>query len=222
LQKRLLILTIIFLANFTFACSHLRQGVDYRKFWDSEHKITVVDTEKVVFVAVQDKRPYVLSGEKNENFIGIANETLFTGLVPVFVDHNTFSMKPLANDFSILLSKYTKEKIPNMNVTDLPISNSVDDSISYIIKNNADVYILFFINDFQTKSHYSNSEFIYDFEFFVFDSTGDLITTIKQNDSVNISGTVPGTGRGKVDLKLIEIYNNFFNDKQLIAVIGNN
>ena len=82
-------------------------------------------TEKVHFVvAFQDVRPYVLSGNKNNTFVGLMRS--MTGIpYPI----KTESGNPLADDFGILVTNSLNAKGLNAEFVKFQFRKDVDDFV---------------------------------------------------------------------------------------------
>ena len=78
-----------------------------------------IDTKESVAVAVQDRRPYVVSGDKTQDFVGLSRG----GFGNPF-DVTTLSGKPLANDIaSSIAAAFRARKIPVTQVTVAPVDD---------------------------------------------------------------------------------------------------
>jgi hypothetical protein len=190
-------------------------GIEYRKFWDSSAYITIKQPLDNVIFGIQDLRPYVLDGTKNENFVGRGLETMMTGILPVYIDYTTFSRKPLANDFSILLQNNFAKTIKNFKVVEIQNNLEFDDAIKTITNDAYNKYFLIRLNDFQFESGYVNTDFKYNISFDVIDSSGNTIESSTKEGVEELSGTIPGPGRIQLDIKVVDIFNAFFGNANL-------
>jgi hypothetical protein len=210
--KKILITAYFAFLIFNLGCA---PGIEYRKFWDSSNNISVPQPLNDVIIGIQDVRPYVLDGEKKESFVGRGLETMMTGVLPVYTDLYTFSRKPLADDFSILIENNLANTISNLKVVKISSDLEFNEATKELTKNTYKNYFFIRLKDFQFESGYANSKFIYNIYFDTIDSSGNVLKSLNQEGSEDFSGIIPGPGRIQLDLKVVDIFDNFFSSIDL-------
>jgi len=212
----ILVFALIFLAT---GCSHIKPGIEYRKFYKSSIRLDIEKSEKRTVIGVKDSRPYVLSKEKGEEFVGTSPNNLAT-IAPIYTDTLTFSRKPLANDISIFLADYLTEHLPNVYIEIVPTDYSTDDAVSVILRTEADIYLLFEINELRVDSSLFSAKYVHSFELTLIDHSGAIQSKFHETDNGELSESYT-LATNEYNLILAKSFNNIFNNAKLSAKLQN-
>ena len=131
-------------------------------------------TKDVYFaVAFQDVRPYVLSGNKKNTFVGLMRSV--TGIpYPI----NTESGKPLADDFGSIVTNSLRSKGLNAEYLKFQFRKDADDFVKENSKEGMKI-LVFSLHEWKTDLHFTGS-IHYDVSLAVYDSIGNQIASTRQ------------------------------------------
>lgn len=138
-------------------------------------------TEKQVALGVQDQRPYVLSGDKSPEFVGLARSGVG---IPYGI--HTRSGHPLSDDFATAISSGLESKKIKVTIVTIPYKDSRDQAIKLLQDVKAPRSLLVTIVDWKTEMYVNASAdvgLIAD----VYDSSGALLATNTVRDRQAIS-----------------------------------
>lgn len=134
-------------------------------------------TEKAHFVvAFQDVRPYVLSGNKKNTFVGL-QRSLAGVPWPVY----TKSGKPLADDFGSLVTKSLKNKGLNAEYITFQFRKDVDEFVKENAKEGMKI-LIFSLYEWKTDVYFTSS-IHYNVSLAVYDFQGNKIADARQQGS---------------------------------------
>ncbi len=138
-------------------------------------------TEKQVALGVQDQRPYVTSGDKSPEFVGLARAGVG---IPYGI--HTQSGRPLADDFATAISSALEAKKIKVTTVTIPYTDSRDQAIKLLQDVKAPRSLLVTITDWKTEMYVNASAdvgLIAD----VYDASGALLATNTVRDRQAIS-----------------------------------
>lgn len=172
-----------------------------------------VQTTASVDVAAQDKRIYVVNGEKKPDFVGLSRG----GLGNPF-NITTVSGRPLADDFRDTVVKALKAKGINADAVTL---SATEDARQLLMSRGKDRGLVFAINEWKSDT-YMNTALHYDVELSVLDQTGKLLANhkISGNDDLGGSGNPPGHAKGAVPYTFKQKLDQLLNDPKVIAALA--
>ncbi len=129
-------------------------GVQHR--YDTTNAVINVTTEQSVAVAVQDSRPYVLSGNKPTEFVGLSRG----GFGNPF-DVTTSSGRPLAQDMTMSIVSALSEKKIAASAIMLPQGADATTVQALLIKSSADRKIWMILTEWKADT-YGTTALLYD------------------------------------------------------------
>jgi hypothetical protein len=141
-------------------------------------------------VAVQDRRPYVLSGNKPEKFVG-----LMRGGFGNPFDVNTASGGPLANEVRNSLQKALAAKGYNVSPVTIEPKDSREVALRKVADARAKRAVVVTLTEFKSDAM-MRSEILYDMTLVVLDERGNTLATntVKGNDITGYAGLSPEEG----------------------------
>lgn len=101
-----------------------------------------------IIIGTQDQRPYVLSGDKDETFVGLTRS-----LYGIPYSMTTKSGDPLAEDFGGLIAATLREKGYHATAVRIPPSATEDEALATITKPNGDTYLYLRIKQWKTDTY---------------------------------------------------------------------
>lgn len=122
-----------------------------------------------IALGVQDRRPYVLSKEKQENFVGLAR-----GGFGIPFDVVTATGGPLANDFAITLGKAFSSRGFQVKFVQLNPNASLDQIVKSLIGAGKERSILIRFTEWKTDSSMTSS-IHFNLMMRVYDKTGQIL-----------------------------------------------
>jgi len=138
----------------------------------------VVRGARSVAVATQDTRPYVVSGEKTPNFVGIKRG----GFGEPF-SVRTASGKPLADDFSVTIARALTQKGFKVTAVDVTASQTPAEARVLIARAGVDRLALISIKEWKSDTPPGNylgkTELFYDLALRVYDASGTELAANK-------------------------------------------
>ncbi|MGV8996465.1 MAG: hypothetical protein ACOH12_05915 [Parvibaculaceae bacterium] len=159
------IIGLAFAAGLLAGCA-VGNKIDYSQQYPAMAPITQGQT---VTLGLQDMRPYVLSGDKDANFVGVQRG----GYGNPF-DVTTSSGRPLADDLLMTFSSALKRGGANVTSTTVAGSKSVAQAVEQLGKNGSNRVMLISFPEWKSDS-FMNSWVMYDVTAKVFDKGGKLL-----------------------------------------------
>jgi len=140
-------------------CTFGRNKVDYSSLGPELH----IKTDKSIAVAVYDMRPYVLSEEKKNTFVGVTRGTYYNSF-----DMSTVSGSALAADLqrSVLSALANSNIVASTKTFDPPLKAGSSNQRLLVLK----------INEWKTDT-YLSTQFVYDMNASVIDENGKVLGT---------------------------------------------
>jgi len=134
-------------------------------------------TEKTLLLALDDRRPYVLSGEKNPDFVGLQRG----GFGNPF-DVTTASGKPMIDDMATSIAASLEQSGYAVEIAE----SGTDMAKLIVLAKNADAFRIIQLQVFEWKSDiYMSIGLHYDLQLSVYDADGNLLAenTIRGNEA---------------------------------------
>lgn len=148
---------------------------------------TIVDIEAAqgmsITVAAQDQRPYVLSGSKTPNFVGLQRG----GFGNPF-DVTTESGKPLADDIAASIVRSLLSVGANASSVAVSPSLSQDRAINQLRSTGSDRLLLLRFTEWKSDT-YNNTALVFDVKAYVFDVQGRAIAESDISGRDNLGGS---------------------------------
>jgi hypothetical protein len=166
-------------------------------------------------VSVQDRRPYVLDGDKDPDFVGVQRG----GFGNPF-DVTTASGKPLAADMSEAVVAALKKK--NLTAAAVSVSPDASDAAIKEIIVSASAERLLIIKLLEWKSDtYQNTALIYHVELSILDSEGQLLAekTAQGRDDLGGAFIAPAHAKSAVPVAFRRIFEGLLNDPKVRAAL---
>ncbi|MBU2884994.1 hypothetical protein KO507_04340 [Gilvimarinus agarilyticus] len=194
-------------------CSGCAVGVKHE--YEVDPKRVWIRSDATVNVATLDHRPYVISGDKPESFVGLSRG----GFGNPF-DVVTKSRDPLADDISDTLVKALYQEGMSARKVPLRPSSSVEEAVEALQQEDADRYLLLLLSEWKGDSM-MNVAFIYDFEIQVLDEKGTILVVEQYKDKENLGATDafnPGGGI-KIKNRFRSLVPELFSSKEIRAAL---
>ena len=171
-----------------------------------------VSSSGTVAVGVQDKRPYVTSGNKPDKFVG-----LMRGGFGNPFDVNTQSGGPLAIEMRDALAKSLKAKGINVSPVAISYSESAAGVKRTLLATNARRLVLVTLNEWKSDT-YMNTALLYDVTLEVMDDKGNSLASnqIKGNDNLGGLGLSPDAAIAAAFVKKFDV---LFDNEKIIAAL---
>ena len=188
----------------------------------NKHDITTVKpawqgtTDRSIAVVVQDQRPYVLTGEKDPDFVGLQRG----GFGNPF-DVTTASRKPLADDFgnAIIAALSSKEaKVSALTVTP---DETPEDVRSALAHTKADRQVLLTIKEWKADT-YTNTALHYNLLISVLDADGTMLALQERVGEDDLGGSFmnpPAHAKTAVPAAFKRIIESLLNDNAILAAL---
>ena len=142
-----------------------------------------IHTKKEIAVGVQDLRPYVISGEKSKEFVGLQRAAMGN---PFGV--HTMSGHALADDIAnVIISALKKNNITARSIV-LPSTQDKEQTLDALLKLDADKYLLVRYSEWKSDT-YVNVALTYDISAQVYDKTGNLLAENRVNGEDDLGGS---------------------------------
>lgn len=122
-----------------------------------------------IIIGTQDQRPYVLSGDKDETFVGLTRS-----LYGIPYSMTTKSGDPLAEDFGGLIAATLRKKGYDATAVRIPPSATENEAVAKITKPNGDTYLYLRIKEWKTDT-YIHPTLTYALTLSVLDGTGNAL-----------------------------------------------
>jgi len=120
-------------------------------------------TDHSIAIGVQDLRPYVVNGDKGEDFVGLSRSGY-----GIPYDVRTASHRSLAQDIAALLDRALKDAGVHTRVATLPPSLGKADVKAAMTAANADRCLLLTVREWKTDT-YGSTNLVYDLDLEAFD-----------------------------------------------------
>ena len=170
-----------------------------------------IESGHATAVSVQDRRPYVLDGDKDPDFVGVQRG----GFGNPF-DVTTASGKPLAADMSEAVVAALKKK--NLTAVAVSVSPDATDATIKQIIVSASAERLLIIKLLEWKSDtYQNTALIYHVELSVMDSEGQLLAEKAAQGRDDLGGAfiAPAHAKSAVPVAFRRIFEGLLNDPKV-------
>jgi hypothetical protein len=174
-----------------------------------------VETSRTTAVAVQDRRPYVLDGDKDPKFVGIQRG----GFGNPF-DVTTESGRPLANDMcQAIVAALKKRNVAATPVDVLPKATD-DEAKQVLLTASADRQILIRLIEWKSDT-YQNTALIYDVRLSVFDAGGKLLVENARQGRDDLGGgfIAPSHAKEAVPEAFRRIFEELLNEPKVLAAL---
>ena len=175
----------------------------------------LIENGRATAVSVQDRRPYVLDGDKDPDFVGVQRG----GFGNPF-DVTTVSGKPLAADMSEAVVAALKKK--NLTAVAVSVSPDATDAAVKEILASASSERLLNIKLLEWKSDtYQNTALIYHVELSVMDAEGKLLAekTAQGRDDLGGAFIAPSHAKEAVPVAFRRIFEGLLNDPKVTAAL---
>lgn len=141
-----------------------------------------LQTQSNISVAVHDKRPYVVNGNKPSNFVGVSRG----GFGNPF-DVTTASSNPLADDFATSIVSAFKADGANASMIRVQPQDSEKKIRSALFAAKSKRFVLLTLSEWKSDT-YQNTALIYNVLLRVFDSVGTLLADKHLQGRDNLGG----------------------------------
>ncbi|HBM87997.1 MAG TPA: hypothetical protein DD437_05605 [Rhodobiaceae bacterium] len=205
------IVSAIFLVGLLAGCA-VGNKVDYR----AQSVSLNTGSQKAIALGVHDQRPYVLSGNKTPQFVGIQRG----GWGNPF-DVLTQSGGPLAQDFATSISSALTRSGATVTAKAYPHSDSNDAVTKQLLALTADKYLLVSYQEWKTDS-LMNTALIYDITARVLLRDGTVVAQNHLSGRDKISGNVTGDqtrANDTVPAAVSRKLQLLLGDKEIIAAL---
>jgi hypothetical protein len=164
-------------------------------------------------LGVQDRRPYVVSGNKPEKFVGLQRG----GFGNPF-DVNTSSGSAVASDLRDSIARGLKAKGYNVTAVSLAPADSNDAVKRKLADARGKRSALVVINELKSDS-YMNSSVAYNMTLTVLDERGNAVATHSVRGEDNVSGSGMIADEGKITQHVGRKLEELFSDPKVIAAL---
>jgi hypothetical protein len=181
-------------------------------YTDTPVSLQGVSSTGAVTVAVQDARPYVLSGAKSEHFVG-----LMRGGFGNPFDVNTSSGGPLANEIRDAIVRAMKARGIDARPVGAQSSESMVAVKRHLEEAKPHRAVLVTLREWKSDTMMS-TDLHYDVSLMVFDESGNEIasSSIKGMDNLGNLGLSPNEGISKASARKLD---QLFDDEKVIAAL---
>ena len=167
-------------------------------------------------VATHDQRPYVVSGDKQSNFVGLQRG----GYGNPF-DVTTASGKPLAEDMTAVIVQSLSSKGFTSTPVMMPPAASYEYVRKYLEKEHPHRFLL--INLIEWKSDtYQNTALIYNVDFQVFDAKGTKLASKNVAGKDDLRGSFwdpPGHAKRVIPTAFKALFEQVLNDSNISGAL---
>ena len=204
-MKNKLMILLVLLLNMMSSCAFGRK-ISYQGV--STFSPPVLSGQSAI--AVSDKRPYVLSKDKNPDWVGLSRA--LTG-IPYGV--HTQSGKPLCDDLGLLLtSTFNKDGVNRAYQIVLGVNDDLNVTLSKKNKSE-DLLFLFTILEWKTDVYFGVT-LSYDVNLQIFSGSESLVTTtLKGSDK--LGGSIPN--RSNLAVATADIFGALVNDVKVVEAV---
>ncbi len=161
-----------------------------------------------LIVAVQDQRPYVLSGNKSVQFVGL-RRALFG--IPYGV--HTRSRNALADDMGSLITTTLQHNNASVQQVTLTPHENINSLISTVKASSAEYALFFVLREWKTDQYFGTS-LSYDVHLSVFDKAGNKKAEAEKRGRERIGS------RYTLANATSKIFGDLLNSPEVTAVIG--
>ena len=183
------------------------------KYDSAPLSFTSLSSSVPVSLAVHDLRPYVVSGNKPERFVGL----LRGGYGNPF-DVATASGKPLAADMRDAAARAMKERGVNVTAVDAKPSDPHAQVKQRLQGTNARKHVLVTLNEWKTDS-LINTSLYYDVTATVFDGRGNALASKRMNGEDALGGTMGVGPQDRIVAGFARRFNELFSDPQIVKAL---
>jgi hypothetical protein len=169
-----------------------------------------------VALGVQDRRPYVLNGDKDPDFVGLQRG----GFGNPF-DVTTGGDVPLSQDFQTSITAALKAKDVTVTPVQLAPADSEEARLAAFKKSGVDKWLWLLISEWKSDT-YTNTALNYDLELSVFDAEGKLLASQKAAGEDDLGGSFmnpPAHAKKAVPEAFQRIVGALFNDPKIKAAL---
>ena len=169
---------------------------------------------RIVVVAVRDARPYVVSGNKTPNFVGLSRG----GFGNPF-DVLTESDNPLAVDFGTTIAAALRAKGFKASVLPGRIPTASEDIAAALKKADAERMALVILFEWKSDT-FMNTALIYDVALTVYDATGKQLGATRLTGRDNLGGDAvnpPGHAKAAVPVAYRKILERLFSVQPIVT-----
>ena len=167
-------------------------------------------------VAAQDQRPYVLSGNKAPNFVGLQRG----GFGNPF-DVTTESGNPLADDIAASVARSISESGANVSTVSVSPSLSQEQAVYELKSTGADRLLLLIFTEWKTDT-FNNTALLYDMTAYVRDAEGRPIAESAIRGRDNLGGSMfnpPSHAKSAVPLAFRKKIEELLNSHQVAGAL---
>lgn len=165
-------------------------------------------TMEVVALGAQDERSYVVSGDKQTNFVG-----LMRSLNGIPYNVYTSSGEPLADEIGTLVAGALRKNGANVTQVKIPLGAALEGRIALFKTTNSSRYHLIEIREWKTDT-YVNVTLSYDVSLSVIDGQGTLLAT-KNTKGEDKLGSRPD--RANLSTAVSSIFGGLINDPAIVS-----
>jgi hypothetical protein len=155
-----------------------------------------------IAIAVQDQRPYVVSGEKVPEYTGTLRDT-------IAFDSYTESGEPFAKDVAMSVQASFAAAGFTTEVVEIAPSTSPQDAVAQLTKVKADRYVLVTISDWAHDA-FVNVGLTYDVAARVYDADGNPLAENRVNGAETYDGSLLANPAKIGYVKLAEVWEKRF------------
>ncbi|MEQ8267740.1 MAG: hypothetical protein RH982_11120 [Parvibaculum sp.] len=176
------LLTLVFVASLASGCA-VGQKIDYSQQYSTIPEIARGTT---VSLGVQDLRPYVLSGERKSNFVGVQRGGFYNPF-----DVTTTSGRPLADDLLQAFTNTLKGAGTVVTGTTIASSATPEMAVATLSGKGSDRALYIFFKEWKSDS-FSDSWVLYDITAQVFDKNGKMLgeSHLQGKDAISSSAAL--------------------------------
>ncbi len=169
-----------------------------------------------IAVGVHDRRPYVVTGDKAETFVGLTRG----GYGNPF-DVNTESGSPLAKDFRAAIVSLLKRSGATVTEVEFKPSASGVDVRQFLTQTGADKSVLLTLREWKSDT-YMSTALHYDIELIVFGSKNDVLgnkTLVGKDDLGGSLVNPPAHARSAVPAAFRKKLEELFSDPNIVQAL---
>lgn len=197
-----------------FMTSGCAIGVKHK--YDDINPEATLHTHGTIAVGVQDKRPYVVTGDKAETFVGLSRG----GYGNPF-DVNTESGSPLAKDFRAAIVSLLKSGGATVTEVEFKPSTSGYDVRQSLAQTGADKSVLLTLREWKSDT-FMRTALHYDIELIVFGSKNDTLGNKTLAGKDDLGGNIihpPAHARSAVPAAFRKKLEELFSDPDIVRAL---
>lgn len=167
-------------------------------------------------LAVQDRRPFVLDGDKDPDFVGVQRG----GFGNPF-DVRTSSKQPLASDFSAVAAQALKKNKLSVTVNTPAPKDNPDEVKQKLRATGADRLLYLAIKQWKSDT-YTNTALLYDLTLSVLGQDGAVLAEKSVTGDEDLGGSFmnpPAHAKTAVPKAFTRIFADLFNDPKIVAAL---